>query len=255
MDNGLKVSYETIVENVQRNFGFSEDIKDEEALEWIAAALALANAPAIMEEKVFIEKVCEEPKVKLPNDLHSIIQCGWAEDTYTLAEVRCGIVPLEPMVSSTNTMKSKYHCCDFDDKRMSPGRITYSTSNSYLFLDDFEKGWVVIAYMAIPTDENGYPLIPSEESWRKMLEFEVAYRIAYRMFLRDEITQNKFQLIERDRDWYFTQAVNHSKMPSLDQMESIKNENLRTIPRINYHENFFKNMNLPERRLWRHYRY
>jgi hypothetical protein len=63
---------------------------------------------------------------------------------------------------------------------------------------------------------------------------------------------DKFQIIERDRDWYFAQAVNHAKQwNGVDEAETVKNSVLRTIPAIQDHASFFANMQLPEQRKFR----
>ena len=61
-----------------------------------------------------------------------------------------------------------------------------------------------------------------------------------------------YQVIERDRDWYFAQAVNHAKQwNGVDEAESVKNSVVRTIPDIQAHASFFANMQLPEQRNFR----
>jgi len=58
--------------------------------------------------------------------------------------------------------------------------------------------------------------------------------------------------IMQDRDWYFAQAVNQSKLDqNVDQAESSKNAIVRTIPDIQAHASFFANLQLPEQRNFR----
>jgi len=91
-------------------------------------------------------------------------------------------------------------------------------------------------------------LVPHDEKWRNAVKWELAYRIAFIMYLQDNLSERKFHLIERDRDWYVAQAVTSSKIPSKDEMESWKNSWVRSIPNINEHQNFFRNLQTPEKR-------
>jgi hypothetical protein len=112
-----------------------------------------------------------------------------------------------------------------------------------------------MAYLAIPTDDEGLPMIPADESWRQAVAYEIAYKIAFKMFMQGNITDKVFQMIERERDWKVAQAVNRSKIPSVDEMESFKNQWLTLIPNYNNHSTFFKNMQLPQKMFNHPYRY
>ena len=45
---------------------------------------------------------------------------------------------------------------------------------------------------------------------------------------------------ERERDWYVGAAITKGRIPSTDEMESIKKAWLRSIPKINEHGTNFK---------------
>jgi len=151
---------------------------------------------------------------------------------------------LEPMRWATDTFHTKMHCTDYDfyASRTAP---TYTVGGNYIFTS-FSEGKVLMSYSAIPTDDEGYPLIPSDEVWRNAVKWEIAYKIALKLFIQESITDKIFNLIERDRDWYVAAAVNRSKIPSIDEMESFKNSWNTLIPNYESHSNFFKNMQLPQ---------
>jgi len=248
MLSGNYIKYTTIMENVMRNFGFHE-ITDEEALEWLSAFMDHTKVPKVMEDKIaYIDIV--DSRGQLPADMALIRQTAFVEGVDNVVDAECGQGRLVPMRWSTDTFHFKYHCADSNDFEQD-GRYTYSLNKGFIF-PSMVTGIICIAYQAIPTDDEGFPLIPADEQWRKAAEFEVAYRYAYRAMIKDEIAGPKFQLIERDRDWYFAQAVNYSKTSlPLDEMESFKNDTLRTVPNPNMHGNFFRNMQLPEQRKFR----
>jgi hypothetical protein len=159
---------------------------------------------------------------------------------------------LEPMRWATDTFHTKQHCSDYDFYCKSAS--TYTVSGNHIFAN-FEHGKVMMSYLAIPTDEEGFPLIPADEWWRQAVQYEIAYKIAFKMFIQGNITDKAFQMIERERDWKVAQAVNKTKIPSIDEMESFKNQWLKLIPQYNNHNNMFRNMQLPEKMFNHPYRY
>ena len=109
-----------------------------------------------------------------------------------------------------------------------------------------------MVYDAIPTDEEGYPTIPAGQQWLEAAAHYIAHRIARRLFMKDSINEKKYMIIERDKEWYFAQAVNHSKQwNGVDEAESVKNSHVRTVPDLQAHNTFFANMQIPEQRNFR----
>ena len=159
---------------------------------------------------------------------------------------------LEPMRWATDSFNNHMHCTDNDYACKSA--TTYTVNGNYIFTS-FDQGSVMMAFLAIPTDEEGYPLIPADEWWRQAVQYEIAYKIAMKLFIQGNIADKTFQYIEKERDWKVGQAVNKSKMPSIDEMESFKNQWLKLIPNYNNHSTFFKNMQMPERMFNHPYRY
>jgi hypothetical protein len=153
---------------------------------------------------------------------------------------------------ATDSFNNSMHCTNYDHACKSSS--TYTVNGNYIFTS-FDHGSVMMAYLAIPTDEEGFPLIPADEWWRQAVQFEIAYKIAMKLFIQGNILDKTFQYIEKERDWKVAQAVNKSKMPSIDEMESFKNQWLRLIPNYNNHNTFFKNMQMPERMFNHPYRY
>ena len=159
---------------------------------------------------------------------------------------------LEPMRWATDSFHTRQHCTDYDF--ICKSASTYTVNNNYIFTS-FNSGKVMMSYLAIPTDEEGYPLIPADEWWRQAVQYEIAYKIAFKLFMQSNITDKAFQLIERERDWKVAQAVNKTKTPSIDEMESFKNQWLKLIPNYNNHDNMFRNMQMPEKMFNHPYRY
>jgi hypothetical protein len=248
MYSGNTVSYLTIVDKVFRDFGFKYDINDEEVLEWLAEFMAHTNSGITMEDKISYLEVCDG-RANLPIDLHKIKQTVEVSGAASVEDAKCGKGRMLPMRWSTDNFHMRYHKDSRDYTTQSAN--TYTVGQGFIF-PSFSKGMIAISYEAIPTDDCGYPTIPAEQQWLEAAAHYIAYKIAKKLWLRDEIRGDKYQIIERDKEWYFAQAVNFSKQwNGVDDAESFKNQHVRTIPSIQDHASFFANMQLPEQRYFR----
>lgn len=246
MHSGNVVSYKAIIDKVYRDFGW--EIQDEEGTEWLAELLALANVGVALQPMIAYIYV-NDGRGDLPFDLHKIEQTAALSGVNTLEEAECGKGAMHPMRWATDSFHHRFHKCDSDYRCTSA--LTYTVNQGYIFTS-FKEGFVAMAYDAIPTDECGYPVIPAEQQWVEAAAFFVAKKKAFKLYLRNEITKDKYFEIDKDRDWYLAQAVNHSKQwNGVDQAESVKNSVLRTIPSIQDHTTFFANMQMPEQRIFR----
>lgn len=248
MYSGQTVSYKAIIDKVIRDFGFNYDINEEECVEWIAEFMAHTNVGIVMNAEIAYIKI-QDGRGDLPFDLHKIEQTAFIEGIKTIEEAECGKGRMLPMRWSTDHFHKRYHKDHRDYTTES--RDTYTVGQGYIF-PSFSHGFIAMAYEAIPTDECGYPTIPAEQQWLEAAAFHIAYKIARKLWIRSEITDRKFEVIERDKEWYFMQAVNHAKQwNGVDEAESVKNAQVRTIPSMQDHASFFANMQLPELRKFR----
>lgn len=70
----------------------------------------------------------------------------------------------------------------------------------------FEKGEVEIAVKRMATDDEGYPLIPDNESFIKAIKYSIMEEFMEPLWLMGKITDKAFQRIEQQRLWYVGQA-------------------------------------------------
>lgn len=280
--NGRLVSIERVLQSFYRDFPLDYALTWEDAIEWIGDLLAQLKAPVGLTTKTKLITI-SDGRGQLPCDLEGIIQTARAmpvkqantnfaviasQDQGTYFVEACGIdlvnrelktecsstvnncqFTILPMRWATNTFHTVMHVSDWDFYReTSRPENTYTVNHNYIFTS-FSEGFVLMAYRAIPTDERGYPMVPADQRWINAMVHELAWKVIRRMRLAGTFTDKEmYREIERDRDWYVAQAVNGSKIPSIDEMESWKNEWLRTIPKVNHHQNFFRNMQAPEER-------
>ena len=125
--------------------------------------------------------------------------------------------------------------------------ITFDINNNHISLSE-KEGQVCMAYLAIPTDEEGLPLIPEDTSYQLAVKKYLTMKIDYIGWRKGEIRSDIFQHSEQEWQWYVGQAGNKAKMPNIDQIEAIKNQVMRLLPRVNHHETFFRSLDAPELR-------
>lgn len=227
MFNGKYVSLDYVAEGVYRDFGLSVDWSD--AAEWVGEAMRLIGAP-----NVFINKreciTVDDYRAELPCDLISISH---------LRDCDTGI---GMGVSSDET-----HLAYSENESTDGGKISYRINNNYVYAS-FKTGTIEVFYTAYPTDDNGAPLIPDDIKFIQAMKAYIGERTAFKMMLRGEITSASYEYINAERLFYVPAAKTSASMPSLDEMESIKNIILRSIPRVNEHKDSYKNISTTERR-------
>ena len=90
--------------------------------------------------------------------------------------------------------------------------ITFDINNNNITLS-VKEGKVCIAYLAIPTDINGLPLIPEDTSYQLAVKKYLTMKIDYIAWRRNELQPAIFQHSEQEWAWYVGQAGNKAKMP------------------------------------------
>lgn len=110
----------------------------------------------------------------------------------------------------------------------------------------FRDGTIMIAYMAIPTDEDGFPTIPDDISYREAIYRYITMKMMYSNYLRGDLRDKQWDEMVASWHYYCKQARGVGNAPDLGQLESIKNMWVRLIPNINRFDNFFNNLNSQE---------
>jgi hypothetical protein len=151
---------------------------------------------------------------------------------------------LVPMRWNTNSFYKGQHGTNIDF--LSTSSVTYTVNDNYIFTN-FSEGYVVMAYKAVPTDAEGLPLIPDNESVIDFVMWHLALVLYRPMFYESSISEGVFRDIESNYQLFFEKSKNEGKMPkSLDEWEVYKNIRMRTIPQINDHSSFFRNLQAPQ---------
>ncbi len=101
------------------------------------------------------------------------------------------------------------------------------------------EGYLMMAYQAIPTDADGYPMVPDQESFMEALYWYINMKMLYPLWRQGQVRDAVYYDARRSWNFYRKQAYGEAMMPSGDQLESIKNTWLKLMPEINEHATFY----------------
>lgn len=262
MLNGKYVPLDQIIEKVYRDTGLKgNEIDIIECAEWAGEALHLIAAPTSLINMVASIPI-KDGRGVLPCDLKYIVQVR-EFDTKS------------PMRASTNTFH-RFFKRDSSSNSNSPTigeglyaneayqdvkgifnedvsdsdfnksyrDLTYEINDNYIF-PNFKEGDIEMAYKAFPVSETGLPKIPDDIAFKKAVEYYIRHQINHRMWRIGSIQDKVYQKEEQDKDWYIGKAQNKARLPSYDEMESLKNDHIRLTPQIHNWSDFFETMGAP----------
>ena len=178
----------------------------------------------------------------------------YSSTTTVLHEINARIVILENIYfrSETSMQPLQYGASTFHRSMHCEGCINENAQYEETYIVDcdyiktsFESGKICISYMAFPTDEECYPLVPDDISFKEAM-FWYIYK---KLLLSNPKFKNNginYQLAEAQWKYYCTQARNAANYPDIDRYESFMNQWVRLIPDINRHDLMFEQLNTRE---------
>jgi len=244
MLNGKLIKMDRVIENVYRDYGF-DNLDWMHCVEWIGECLDLIGAPMAHVEMATDgnEKLghpehitIEEGRGHLPCNMHRLIQAFRCDDGNWI-----------PMRVNTDTSHIAYHCGNSVDASRSTN-LTYKLNKDHIHTS-FKDGKVMLVYRANPVDENGYPMLPDNIKFIKACVAYVGDKVLFKKEVQGKpIKQKIVDKIERDMLWYIGAADTAARIPTIDQMESWKNNFTKLLPDINTHASAFRGDGEMERR-------
>lgn len=230
--NGKMVSVGDIVWRVMRN-PICADLTYEQAAEFAIEFLRLIEAPLSFSDEICSLKL-NDYKTLLPSNLINIRGVRYT-----------GIDGCEDPIAMryATDIYHKSHDVPLNNCNR---EYTYIVQNCVLTASECD-GYVEISYKAISLDENGFPLIPDNESYKYGLEYFIMHRYLEPLWAMGKIQDKVFQYYEQKRHWYLGQASTSLIVQGIDHLESIMNGLNRIIIQDQSHETFYKNFGEKER--------
>tara|TARA_A100001201_G_scaffold8758_1_gene13231 strand:- start:1379 stop:2263 length:885 start_codon:yes stop_codon:yes gene_type:complete len=150
---------------------------------------------------------------------------------------------LQPLQYGASTFHKSMHCEGCVNENMQY-EDTYIVDNDYI-KTSFESGKICLSYMAFPTDDDCYPLVPDDISFKEAMFWYVYKKI---LLSNPTFKNNGIDYGAAENQWkyYCTQARNAANYPDIDKYESFMNQWVRLLPNINRHETLFEDLNTRE---------
>lgn len=249
------ISIYNILEKLFRDNGINSEVNWEDCIEWAGEALDKIGAYQQYIRKVTGDK--ENPclditdfKAKLPCDFHALEQIAvngyaakYAGNTFHHLKDGCACTVQDNTKDDLTLFPDNFGNefmvnAGTKDVGFMQG-YTYDINDNFLTLNA-RTGKVCIAYLAIPVDADGFPMIPDDISYREAITKYITMKLDYIQWRSGKAADKLFAHSEREWLWYCAQAKGKASMPSLEKLESIKKQWVKLIPGLSQEKVFFK---------------
>lgn len=184
-----------------------QDLTLEQVVSYTITFIGIFGMPKLYqdkEESIHIENF----RARLPCDLISINQ---------IKECETGIC----LRSMTDTFMPREHHDRVTGYRL-PQELSFKTQGQVLYVS-FKTGDVLVSYKAIPIDKDGFPLLIDNPMFLKALEAYIKKEEFTILFDIGKITPAVLQNTQQQYAWLAGQLQSEFTIPSISEMESIKN--------------------------------
>lgn len=128
--------------------------------------------------------------------------------------------------------------------------IKYTINNNYIKLNT-STGFIRMAYLARPLDEDNFPLVPDLQSFRNAMYWYVVMKIYYPKWALGRIRDRVYDHAESKWRFFAKQAYAEGIMPDLGQLESMKDQWNKLFPELYEFDSSFSH--LSERQIIRNH--
>lgn len=150
---------------------------------------------------------------------------------------------MTPLQYGASTFHASMHC-EGCVNEMAQYKETYVIENNFI-KTSFETGKLCLSYTAFPTDEDCYPMVPADISFKEAMFWYIYKKL---LLFNPGIKKNGINYEYAEGMWqnYCTQARNAANYPDIDRYASFMDQWVRLIPNMNRHDSFFEDLNTRE---------
>jgi len=245
---GRHVSLKNIIAKVYRDLKLKEEEDFIDFFEWGAEALEQIGVFEQLETKGLCIPI-NFYKAELPCDLVYLNYISYDNKNLLPSSNLQGPVITDDVSNTEYTgLSLPDHVARFDTPAYVGGISQGTPINSYTISNGYIKvgvqdGDLHISYQAMPTDEEGYPLVPDDVSFREAVYRYIVYKHLYPKYVRGEVSDRVIADAENKWLWYCGQAGAKAQMPSLAGLESMARSYLSLKPNVQQFKNFFEDLN------------
>lgn len=202
-----------------------QDVTLEQAVQYTIDFIGIFGMPKLYQDKEEVLHI-EDFRAKLPCDLISINQIKECKTGVCLRSMTDNFMPREQY--------------DRNAGYKIPQELSFKTQGQVLYVS-FKTGDVSVSYKAIPVDKDGFPLLIDNPVFLKALEAYIKREAFTILFDMGKITPAVLQNTQQQYAWLAGQLQSEFTIPSISEMESIKNSWCTLLQRTNEFSNGFKN--------------
>lgn len=203
-----------------------QDLTLEQVVSYTITFIGIFGMPKLYQDKEEVLHI-EDFRAKLPCGLISINQ---------IKECETGIC----LRSMTDTFMPREHHDRVTGYRL-PQELSFKTQGQVLYVS-FKTGDVLVSYKAIPIDKDGFPLLIDNPVFLKALEAYIKKEEFTILFDIGKITPAVLQNTQQQYAWLAGQLQSEFTIPSISEMESIKNSWCTLIQKVSEFDSGFKSL-------------
>jgi len=173
----------------------------------------------------------------LPADFHSPIQAAWnltgVEDRfYSMRYATGSFDAVRGLTKEAAMIDEKDIHTSFNTDAVYYIKPGYITTN-------FKEGFVMLAYRALPTDDDGYLIIPDDPGFVDAVYWYITMKYYYPMWVTGQVRDAVYTDAQHNWNFYSKQAYGNSIMPTGDQLTAVKNTWNKLVPEMTEEDTFF----------------
>lgn len=223
------ISSHAVISKVYRDLNIKHELRFNDMIEWIHESLQLINVAQQYERKLADVEI-ENYKGEIPCDVHQIIMVS--KDGFG-------------MTYKPNEYYYSYQSIANEDMQQPVNyELTYDIVYPYIFTNE-DDITIQLDYLAVVLDEDGYPMIPDLQPVIEAVFWYIAKQLVLGGF-EFKSREIGYNYCEQQYKHYVGAAKAVMTMPSLGQMENIKNMRLKRIPMVNQYKYKFRHTHTQE---------
>lgn len=201
------------------------DLTLEQVISYVVSFIGIFGMPKLYQDKEEVLHI-DDFRAKLPCDLISINQIKECKTGVCLRSMTDNFIPREHYDRSAG-----YKI---------PQELSFKTQGQVLYVS-FKTGDVSVSYKAIPVDKDGFPLLIDNPVFLKALEAYIKREAFTILFDMGKIAPVVLQNTQQQYAFLAGQLQSEFTIPSISEMESIKNSWCTLIQRTSEFTTGFKN--------------
>lgn len=223
------------------------DLTLEQVVRHTIRFISLHGYPKLYQDKIETVRI-QDFRGLLPCDLVSIIQVKDLNSGVCLRAMTDTFTPgLRSKPNDRHQPKDLLNNVNFPVNTYIPPansnmeELSFKTQGRIIFTS-FPKGEVEIAYKAIPTDDDGFPLLIDNETYLNALEAYIKVKVFTVKFDTGKMAAGILNNAQAEYAWASHLLKTEMTMPSMSEMESITRMLNTMVKPVTHFDNGFKNL-------------